>query len=339
MVVAQHVQFGGLAGADVDDVVDGDRRVVDRFPLEGGDDHVAAHRWRDAVGDPVAERRGRLRGRRGEDVEPDAWNLADLEPVGAEPVDDADHVAVGIAVVVQHPHEPALADRERDLVDDRHGWSVGLDRVDVDADLGPIDQRAVADGVGEAVRARRLRDGTGTGRRASVGRSSPRRRRPAGSARPGGHRRDRRRCRARRRSPGGRRSCGRRRCAPRAADWSRPDGRAPGSCPSTRRRTSRRPCTGSSTVPAGLVTSGTNVTSPSGASLTDPGGPSTVEQHEGITLRVAVVGEGVQRHALAGADRGVVVLGHRRWLVASSGAWRATRTVASSRPWRPSCTT
>ena len=70
--------------------------------------------------------------------------------------DEADDVAVGIAVVLQHVHEPRAAGGDDDVVADGDRRAVLDRRPDLDADLGDVGLLAVGRRVVEDVRAGRV---------------------------------------------------------------------------------------------------------------------------------------------------------------------------------------
>ena len=108
---------------------------------------------RPAVGDLVAERRaGRGVGGDRDEVA-DALDLLDGEALVGGVPDEADDVAVGVAVVGQHVDEAGAAGGDHDVV--AHGdRRAVLDRLaDLDADLGDVGLLAVGGRVVEDVRA------------------------------------------------------------------------------------------------------------------------------------------------------------------------------------------
>ena len=120
--------------------------------------------------------------RRGDrDEVADAGDLLDVEAVAGLDVgaDEADHVTVGVAVVVEHVDHPRAAGGDHDVVADRDRRPVLGGRADLDADLGDVGLLAVGGGVVEHVGARcvRVEEHLAVGRQGQVERGD----RPIGS--------------------------------------------------------------------------------------------------------------------------------------------------------------
>ena len=155
VVVDQRRHRDLAAGSHFGHVGAGDRRLVEHDAVGDGDDHRGADRIGPAVGDLVAERRSRRRVGAHRDEVADALDLLDRHALVGSVPDEADDVAVGVAVVVEHVDEAGAAGSDHDVVAHGDRRPVLRRLADLDADLGDVALLAVGGRVVEDVGARR----------------------------------------------------------------------------------------------------------------------------------------------------------------------------------------
>ena len=151
VVVDEDPRRGRASGTDLDRVGAGDGRLIRCVVVADRDDDGAGRRIAAAVGDRVRELRPC--GRVGEHGHPEreAEHLFDLDALTAAPVDDADHVAVGIGVVLEDVDVARVAAADGDVVTDRRRWPVLRLLVDAHTDVRRVAFAAVDDRVEEHV--------------------------------------------------------------------------------------------------------------------------------------------------------------------------------------------
>ncbi len=139
------------AGTYLDRVGAGDGWLVGGVGVAHGHDDRAGRGIALAVRHRVGELgAGGCVGQHG-DPEGEAEHLFDLDALAGRPVDDADHIAIRVGVVLQHVHVAGVATADRDVVADRGRGSVLRRFVDADADVGGVAFAAVDDRVQEHV--------------------------------------------------------------------------------------------------------------------------------------------------------------------------------------------